>query len=224
MLRDSVDFNDVRHTGVLASRGRESGSGRSGSVPFLNCEVFRQQSYACELDWHWPKKRDERKVRRKFASVLTVTLRWSFGVLMFEMLEGRPPFRDGNENRPHAARAGRFETCAAESPEACRIRDAPWQGLSDDYRRSVSLRARSGLSIVCLLCPSPSQTCICGRKVHMDDANCLIQQLLTSDMASRLKSAVGVKAGYHRLPTFPAPVVCMAQMAQPTRAPKRLWR
>ena len=156
MLRDSVDFNDVWHTGVLASRGRESGSGRSGSVSFLNCEVFRQQSYACELDWHWPKKTDERKVRRKLASVLTVTLRWSFGVLMLEMLERRPPFRDANENRLHAVRAGRFETCAAESSEACRIRDAPWQALSDDYRRSVSLRARSGLSIVCLLCPSPT--------------------------------------------------------------------
>lgn len=46
-----------------------------GTPEYLPPEVFRRQSYACELDW------------------------WSCGVLLFEMLEGRPPFRDPNENR-----------------------------------------------------------------------------------------------------------------------------
>lgn len=46
-----------------------------GTPEYLPPEVFRRQSYACELDW------------------------WSCGVLMFEMLEGRPPFRDENESR-----------------------------------------------------------------------------------------------------------------------------
>jgi len=46
-----------------------------GTPEYLPPEVFRRESYACELDW------------------------WSSGVLMFEMLEGRPPFRDPNEHR-----------------------------------------------------------------------------------------------------------------------------
>ncbi|CAJ1337273.1 unnamed protein product [Effrenium voratum] len=46
-----------------------------GTPEYLPPEVFKRQSYACELDW------------------------WSCGVLMFEMLEGRPPFRDPNEHR-----------------------------------------------------------------------------------------------------------------------------
>ena len=37
-------------------------------------------------------------------------------------------------------------------------------------------------------------------EVHTDDANCLIQQLLTPNLASRLKSAAGVKAGRKPVP------------------------
>mmetsp|Transcript_2199 Transcript_2199/g.4904 ORF Transcript_2199/g.4904 Transcript_2199/m.4904 type:complete len:410 (-) Transcript_2199:49-1278(-) len=46
-----------------------------GTPEYLPPEVFKHESYACELDW------------------------WSSGVLIFEMLEGRPPFRDPNEQR-----------------------------------------------------------------------------------------------------------------------------
>mmetsp|Transcript_46136 Transcript_46136/g.103694 ORF Transcript_46136/g.103694 Transcript_46136/m.103694 type:complete len:391 (+) Transcript_46136:102-1274(+) len=90
-----------------------------GTPEYLPPEVFQRQSYACELDW------------------------WSFGVLMFEMLEGRPPFRDCNENRL-------------------------FQLIIDGQFRF--------------------------EHVHTEDANCLIQQLLTPDLAKRLKSAAEVRA------------------------------
>jgi len=46
-----------------------------GTPEYLPPEVFRNEGYACELDW------------------------WSFGVLLFEMVEGRPPFQDQNRAR-----------------------------------------------------------------------------------------------------------------------------
>lgn len=46
-----------------------------GTPEYLPPEVFRREAYGCELDW------------------------WSVGVLLFEMLEGCPPFRDQNKQR-----------------------------------------------------------------------------------------------------------------------------
>lgn len=90
-----------------------------GTPEYLPPEVFRRQSYACELDW------------------------WSFGVLIFEMLEGRPPFRDPNESRL-------------------------FQMIMDGHFRF--------------------------EHVHSTEATSLVRQLLTPDLATRLKSAASVKA------------------------------
>jgi len=48
-----------------------------GTPEYLPPEVFLRhgEGYACELDW------------------------WSFGIILFEMLEGRPPFQDQNRAR-----------------------------------------------------------------------------------------------------------------------------
>ncbi|CAE7622935.1 pkgB [Symbiodinium sp. CCMP2592] len=90
-----------------------------GTPEYLPPEVFRRQSYACELDW------------------------WSFGVLIFEMLEGRPPFRDPNESRL-------------------------FQMIMDGH--------------------------FCFEHVHSTEATSLVRELLTPDLALRLKSAASVKA------------------------------
>jgi len=66
-----------------------------GTPEYLPPEVFKRESYACELDW------------------------WSTGVLMFEMLEGRPPFRDPNEQRLFKLIVeGKFEFQHAHSQNA----------------------------------------------------------------------------------------------------------
>jgi len=66
-----------------------------GTPEYLPPEVFRHESYACELDW------------------------WSSGILMFEMLEGKPPFRDQNENRLFKLIiAGKFRFEQVHSEEA----------------------------------------------------------------------------------------------------------
>jgi serine/threonine protein kinase len=46
-----------------------------GTPEYLPPEVFRKEPYGCELDW------------------------WSFGILAFEMLEGRPAFQDKNQQK-----------------------------------------------------------------------------------------------------------------------------
>mmetsp|Transcript_93840 Transcript_93840/g.249122 ORF Transcript_93840/g.249122 Transcript_93840/m.249122 type:complete len:428 (-) Transcript_93840:26-1309(-) len=69
-----------------------------GTPEYLPPEVFKHESYACELDW------------------------WSSGVLIFEMLEGRPPFRDPNEQRLfQLIMDGKFEFRHAHSPNATSI-------------------------------------------------------------------------------------------------------
>jgi len=69
-----------------------------GTPEYLPPEVFKHESYACELDW------------------------WSSGVLMFEMLEGRPPFRDPNEQRLfQLIMDGKFEFRHAHSQHATSI-------------------------------------------------------------------------------------------------------
>lgn len=87
-----------------------------GTPEYLPPEVFRHESYACELDW------------------------WSCGVLLFEMLEGQPPFRNKNQQRLFEIIIdGKFEfTSAHTDAAAALVREL----LCTDLRRRLACAAR----------------------------------------------------------------------------------
>ena len=83
------------------------------------------------------------------------------------------------------------------------------QAFSADYGWTVPLRPRRALMALAAACVvpirasaqlQPLQPSICSdfpdffREVHTAEATCLIRQLLTPDLAVRLKSAASIKA------------------------------
>lgn len=97
-----------------------------GTPEYLPPEVFKRQSYACELDW------------------------WSCGVLMFEMLEGRPPFRDPNESRLfQLIMDGKFRFEFVHSEEASSlIRQLLTPDLDMRLKSAVEVKASRWLSTI----------------------------------------------------------------------------
>lgn len=97
-----------------------------GTPEYLPPEVFKRQSYACELDW------------------------WSCGALMFEMLEGRPPFRDPNESRLfQLIMDGKFRFEFVHSEEASSlIRQLLTPDLDMRLKSAVEVKASRWLSTI----------------------------------------------------------------------------
>mmetsp|Transcript_42082 Transcript_42082/g.90380 ORF Transcript_42082/g.90380 Transcript_42082/m.90380 type:complete len:458 (-) Transcript_42082:285-1658(-) len=97
-----------------------------GTPEYLPPEVFRHQSYACELDW------------------------WSTGVLLFEMLEGRPPFRDPNEQRLFRLIVeGSFEFRMAHSEAATElIQELLRPNLEERLKSAADLKNHSWLASI----------------------------------------------------------------------------
>lgn len=95
-----------------------------GTPEYLPPEVFRHQSYSCELDW------------------------WSCGVLLFEMLEGRTPFRDPNEQRLfRLIMEGQFHFQCVHSPEVVElITRLLCPDLASRMRRADEIKAHAWLN------------------------------------------------------------------------------
>ena len=140
-------------------------------------------------------------------------------MLIFEMLEGRPPFRDPNESRPEASAGSTLQRAAVGRPT--------WEALPNDHGRTLLLRA----------CPEPrgrasrAGAAAPHSEVHSTEATSLVRELLTPDLALRLKSAASVKARMARdtrdLSSLVAPArgtaICLATAASSRAGQASPW-